>query len=410
MQNLNTSTSHRRQSNSWKKHKIMLGIVVAFLIILFLWIKLSSSSVFNFVFGSGSGLEHNDGRVNVLLLGIGGPNHEGPNLTDTIMVASYDIKTKRADLISLPRDLWVEEQKLKVNGLYQRGLSQGGNGLGFVEQQIGKLVGLEIPYAVRIDFNGFIKAVDLVDGLDLTIEKTFDDPEYPITGKENDLCGWTEEQIEVDESKSKELNIPQGKQKIFTKSGQPVATESAQLDLGCRYETLHFTKGPTHMNGETALKFVRSRHGNNGEGSDFARSRRQQLVIESFRSKILSLDTLTDFQKMVGLVRTLGESVSTDIPQTQYLEFANMVKQVEKTTTHVIDFNPNNNLLINPPTKDYGGAWVLIPPNNDFDPIHKYVKDILDGIEPTPSVTPSSTARPSSLPKVSASPVSKLKP
>ncbi|HEX3081733.1 MAG TPA: LCP family protein, partial [Candidatus Saccharimonadia bacterium] len=49
-----------------------------------------------------------DGRVNILVLGIGGQGHEAPNLSDTIMVISVDPKTKDAAMLSIPRDLYVK--------------------------------------------------------------------------------------------------------------------------------------------------------------------------------------------------------------------------------------------------------------------------------------------------------------
>ncbi|HET6924434.1 MAG TPA: LCP family protein, partial [Candidatus Saccharimonadales bacterium] len=68
-----------------------------------------------------------DGRVNILLLGNGGNGHDGPDLTDTIMVASIDPVNKTADLLSVPRDLWVKMPNgfmgasQKINAAYEDG-------------------------------------------------------------------------------------------------------------------------------------------------------------------------------------------------------------------------------------------------------------------------------------------------
>jgi anionic cell wall polymer biosynthesis LytR-Cps2A-Psr (LCP) family protein len=400
MKNLNStlssplgSKSHQKFFHQHKKHLIFSAILL--IVIGFMWSSGAKSPVLQ-ALGQNNAIEE-QGRVNILLLGIGGTKHDGPNLTDTIILASYDQKTKKVDLISLPRDLWLEKYKAKVNTMYQLGLNKGGDGLDFVQTEIGDVLGVTIPYTVRVDFNGFVKAVDLVEGLDLNVQKTFDDYEYPIEGKEDDLCGYKEQTIDVDEDKSKELNIPQGKQKVYLAPDGSTATDSAKLDYSCRFEHLHFDAGPTHMDGVTALKFVRSRHGTGSEGSDFARSKRQQLVLQAFREKVLSLGTLTDPGKVISLLQTFGSSIATDIPQDHYLSFLKMAKDVSGFQSHVIDLDADSHLLINPPPNNYGGAWVLIPPNNDFSGVHTYVQTIFNPPIATPSASVS--ASPTQTPK-----------
>ena len=96
-----------------------------------------SSSVVSQIL-SGTSLKTSGGRVNVLLLGIAGGAHDGANLTDTIMVASYDLKNNDAYLISIPRDLWLPSFQSKANAVYQTGLSQK-NGLGLAKTVIGNI-------------------------------------------------------------------------------------------------------------------------------------------------------------------------------------------------------------------------------------------------------------------------------
>lgn len=360
---------------------IFLGLFLILLAIgLYWWNSSQSNMAFNFVFGKENILKITNGRVNILLLGIPGPSHDGPNLTDTIMVASYDIETSRIDLISLPRDLWLDEKKAKVNTLYQISINRG-QGLSFAQQEIGSILGMNIPYAVRVDFNGFIKAVDLVGGLDINVATSFDDYVYPLGGHEIDLCGYRETEMEVTpgQGKLKVLLDPTGK--IATSSASPqsnlVFTDNQVIQFfPCRFEHLTFTKGETHMDGDMALKFVRSRHGTNGEGSDFARSKRQELVLQAFKGKILSFDTLTNLQKITDLVQTFGSSIDTNIPKSQYLEMAKLIQKNDVVKSYVIDGQGTQPLLITPPVYEYG-AWVLIPPDNDFSKIQKYVSSIL---------------------------------
>ena len=380
-----------------QKNKSMSGIIKIIILIFFLigiglfvlwWQSSSSSTVFNFVFGKENSLKMDDNRVNVLLLGIAGAGYDGPNLTDTIMIASYKPSLSQVDLISLPRDLWLDEHKTKVNTLYQLGLNKK-DGLEFTQTEIGKILNIDIPYGVRIDFGGFIKAVDLLGGIDVDVLESFNDYFYPVPGKENELCDFEEKEINIDEAKAKELNLSPGKVKALVDKEGKIATASATAIVysdnqvfklfPCRFEHLSFQKGLTHMDGETALKFVRSRHGTNKEGTDFARSKRQQQVLQAFKNKILSSETLLNPQKIVELLQTFDRSIETNIPVKLYPEFIKIIRQQKGINSFVINSVGKDPLLIAPPLGEYG-AWVLIPPNHDFGRIQKYIGDIFSGI------------------------------
>ncbi|MBI4039775.1 LCP family protein [Candidatus Daviesbacteria bacterium] len=385
MKNLNASLGARKSrgwSSFFRKKKTAVLASVGAIIFAIAWVFIfQSSTVFDFAFGGPLPLS-SEGRVNILLLGIGGGTHEGATLTDTVMLASYDPKTHRVDLISIPRDLWLTKFSAKVNTLYQTGLLKG-NSLKFAETEIGNILGTQIPYALRVDFSGFVKAVDLVGGIDVDVQNTFDDWQYPIEGKEDDLCGYSEQQMTIDDAKSKELGLPLGQQQVFVSPDGHIATDSSQLSFSCRFEHIHFDKGQAHMSGATALKFVRSRHGTGLEGSDFARSKRQQVVLQAFRNKVLSTSTLLDPSKIVSLAQTFGASISTDIPQVKYVEFIQLIKSVTEVRSHVIDFDSDSQLLIHPSdSTPYGGAWVVIPPNNDFTNVQSYVNDVFAGKAP----------------------------
>lgn len=384
----------KRSQRRWKellkfpvKHKIATALLLMLAIAIISFLRAQDAAVFNFMFGKESNLEEQGGRVNVLLLGIGGGSHDGPNLTDTIMVASYDLTSHKASLVSLPRDLWFDDYKAKVNTLYQLGINKG-DGLGLAREDIGKILGINIPYAVRVDFKGFVKAVDLVEGVDIEVEHSFDDYVYPLSGKEDDLCGHKEDIKDISSDQAKTMGVEPGQLKVLIDKDGNIATSAANPKaelvytdnqalqwFSCRFEHLQFKKGPLHLDGETALKFVRSRHGTNGENSDFARSKRQQLVLQAFRAKILSLNTLTDPGKIVSLIQTFGSSIDTNIPQNKYLEFAKLIRQMESTKSYVIDESGDNPFLITPPVGKYG-SWVLIPPGNDFSRIQKFIGDV----------------------------------
>jgi len=134
-----------------------------------------------------SGLDSDRGRTNVLLMGIGGRGHEGPDLTDTMILASVDKGAKDVVLISIPRDLWVPSLSAKINSAYAYGQDeQNGQGLDLAKKTVSILLGIPVHYAFRIDFNGFVRGVDLIGGLDIEVENSFVDPKYPISGKEDD--------------------------------------------------------------------------------------------------------------------------------------------------------------------------------------------------------------------------------
>lgn len=368
---------------------IFIIIAILWAIAVFFTTASGSSSVVNYIF-SGSSLKSANNRVNILFLGIAGGAHDGTYLTDTILVASYNLKTNKVYLFSIPRDLWLPALKSKANAVYELGLSQN-NGLGLDKTIMGNILGIPIQYAFRIDFRGFINAVDAIDGVDINVDKTFDDFNYPIEGKENDLCGYVEKEIDFSADQAKELNIPVGKMKVLIAPDGKIATDSAQEDSGakyltCRYEHLHFDQGVTHMNGEVALKYVRSRHGTNGEGSDFSRSKRQEKIIEAIRNKILSINTLANPQKINDLIKALGKSIDTDISIKDALELYKLSRKINTTSNFVLDDSPrvglpNNqkSLLIHPPADQYGGAYVLISQDDDFSTIAGYVKNVLTG-------------------------------
>jgi LCP family protein required for cell wall assembly len=320
-----------------------------------------------------------DNKINVLILGTGGGTHDGPNLTDTIIFANIDPApasgSAKTTLVSIPRDLWVPELKGKINQAYSNGedIKKGG-GLLLAKAMIGKIINQKIDYAIRIDFAGFVKAVDEVGGLDVTVDRTLDDYAYPVTGKEDETCGHTEDQI-------KDL-------------AAQVATGSA-TDLEsfpCRYEHLHVAAGEQHLDGELALKYVRSRHALGIEGSDFARSKRQEKVINAFKEKVFSVGTLLNPLRLSQLYDVLKGSIDTDVTQDEYDDFIRLAQKMKsgQISSFVIDTGDTAlgrpALLYNPTergedTSPFGGAWVLTPTagNGNYTQVQSYVACLLKG-------------------------------
>lgn len=293
------------------------------------------------------------GNTNLLILGVGGGSHEGSDLTDSIITASLDLKTKNVHLITLPRDTWIEELNGKINYAYHLGeTKKKGTGIILAKATVSQILGIPINYGLMIDFHAFEKIVDLIGGVDVLIENTFDDPEYPIEGKENDLCGKDQQELE----KVTEQNIAQ----IFP----------------CRFEIIHFTKGVTHLNGKLALKYVRSRHAQGSEGTDFARSKRQLKLIEAIKTKIVKPEIFLNPVVFFRMLSDFKSDVDTDLTNQQLLLLAKTFSQTNLSSIKSMSLDQGTDekpgLLINPSVSEYG-AWVLIPRSGNWQEIQNQV-------------------------------------
>jgi len=293
-------------------------------------------------------LKSTDGRINILILGVD-KRTEGNTvtsvLTDTLLVASIGVAEKNLTLISLPRDLWVTSKlgiSGKINSIYAQYdySKQGMLGPEGTKDTVSQALGIPIHYNVTINFQVFKKIIDTLGGVDVTIENTFTDSEYPVEGKEN-------------------------------------------APLNERYETVTFKKGVELMDGERALKYVRSRHGTGVEGTDFARSKRQQQVILAIKDKMLTAQTLIDLPKLKELFTLYETDVESNITNEELVSFYSLYKNLDlKNFKRIVlddrSTSDEGGLLVSPEdTSQYGGAYVLIPRTGDFSQIHAYVKKYL---------------------------------
>jgi len=346
------------------RKKIFVILAAIFTIVIVIGIIQTSKFypiIFQLLFNSEIQLKKANTNTNILLLGTGGGEHEGPNLTDTIIFVTVNEENNKVTPISIPRDLWVPELSAKVNMAYAVGENRRkGGGIVLVKAVIAKILNQQIDYVVRIDFDGFVKAVDVVGGIEVNVANSFEDFEYPIIGKENDPCDQKEEDLKM------------------------LATASSQLEaFPCRYDHFRFEGGIQLMNGETALRFVRSRHAKGKEGTDFARSKRQEQVIKAFKDKIFSLNFFLNPAKVIGLYNAVQDSIDTNIKEEEiddFIKLANKMKEA-KIGSAVLDYGDREKkrpgLLVNPPISDeFNMQWVLIPRigNGDFSEIQKYVE------------------------------------
>ena len=228
--------------------------------------------------------------TNFLIIGIDTRGTTDGLNTDTLILASYNYDTHNVVMVSIPRDLSVEIGKdskwyNKINAVYAftKEESDDTKGLQELQRTVEELTGTEIQYYAMVNFDGFTQVVDAVGGVDINVENSFTDYTYP---------------------------------------------------LGNGYQTVSFKAGIQHMNGDTALKYARSRHSSdNNEGSDFMRARRQQKVIVAVKDKILSTETLTSPKAITGLI----SSVADNIKVSQFT-----ISDIEAGLNVAKDFNENN--------------------------------------------------------------------
>ena len=266
-------------------------------------------------------------RINILLLGMGGAEHEGPYLTDTIILASIKPSTNQVSLISIPRDLYITvpgNGKRKINAVNAIGVKESKDGGKLTSKAIEDILEVPVHYWVRANFDIFKKVINEIGGIDINIKKSFTDYQYPASGY--------------------------------------------------KYKTVNFQKGEAHLNGQKALEFARSRHGTNGENSDFARSRRQQQVIFAIKEKIASQGLLAKPTKIFKLYQLFKNNISTNLNLSQSLKLAKLIMGVDKSNiiTEVFE-NGNQGLLKNKITNK--GSYVLVP-KNDFKDLAKKAQNI----------------------------------
>lgn len=351
--------------------KLFIILAVLFIVVIFSTAFFYFSDIqngVNFVtglmFNKNIELKKADDNINILLLGIGGGTHEGPDLTDTVIFANIKPSKNEVNLISVPRDLWMPELAYKINSVYAI-YQEKGQGIPQTKKIIEKVLGQQIDYAVVVNFSGFVKLVDTIGGIEINVQRAFDDREYPIEGKENDLCGANPDQL------------------------PRLSTASAQFEaFPCRYKHIRFEQGIQHMDGETALEFVRSRHAIGDEGTDFARSQRQHLVISAVKDKVFSLGIILNPVKTLSIYNLIKDNVNTDIQTDEFDDFIKLAQKMKnsKTKNYVLDTGDDkalrSGLLVNPQDFwDYKNQWVLIPRsgNGDFSEIQKYISCITQG-------------------------------
>ncbi len=273
-----------------------------------------------------------DGRINVLMIGVGGPNHPGGTLADTIIVASFDPKNKEVALLSIPRDLYVPihgDGYGKINSAHSYGEKQAkqtGGGPAVLKKTVSDILDMPIHYYVRVDFTALEKIVDTLGGVTVNVEKPIVDLSYPA-------------------------------------------------DNMIDYAPFRLAAGVQTLNGKTALKYVRSRHAAGGEGSDFARAKRQQKLLTAIKDKALTVGVLANPKKVVDIINILGNHIKTDLTGWELERFVQMWKDIDnsKVISKVLDDGPDGPLVSQ--SGDSRG-YILLPKTGDFSEVQEIAHSI----------------------------------
>jgi len=271
-------------------------------------------------------------RINVLILGKAVPNYPGADLTDTIMLGSIDPQTYESSLLSIPRDLLVKvpgtNQQTKINAVYVQGLKNGGQqkGIEMLEQVVSDLTGQKIDYYVMVNFTAFQQAIDALGGVDVNVADDIYDNRYP--------------------------------------------------GPNYSYETFQLGKGWHHLDGATALKYVRVRH---ISGGDFGRALRQQQVIEASKDKFFAKRGLRESLDFFnGMLKIVEANVKTDIGFGDYLPFLFLLKDVNvhQVVNKVLDNSPEGLLADCHPVMGRVVAYALLPRAGNYFEIRRLAANI----------------------------------
>ncbi len=259
------------------------------------------------------------GRLNVLVLGLDSrPGETGPARTDTLILGSFAPAEAGAALLSIPRDLWVDIPGYGSNRIntanYFGDLAQAGYGPHLAMQTVANNFGVPVHGYVRLDFDGFIRLVDTLGGIDLDVPQTIVDSTYPTH------------------------------------------------DYGIT--TIVIAAGPQHMDGATALIYARTRHGD----SDFERSGRQGQVLRALVARLLQPTAWLRLPAAWAVVRTSFETNLTEV-DLGAIFLATFLAGPAGLQTHAVTREMTTPIVTD------AGAQVLLP---RWEIIHPFVANLFD--------------------------------
>lgn len=269
-------------------------------------------------------------RITILVMGIDQRPNEDSSVTrtDMMLLLTLDPQTKSAGMMSIPRDLYVpmpDGRQDRINTAHVYG------GPEFAMRTVEYNFGIPIQHYARVNFSAVTQLIDLLGGVEIYNDHDINDPEFP--------------------------------------------------DANYGYDPFVLSAGVHQLDGATALKYARTRHGD----SDFGRIRRQQQVLMALREKLADTDAATKLLPSTPqILRTLGSAIETDLGINEIVQLVVFVKNnvpKERITQVAIDEQ-----AVQPWTTPQG-ASVLIP-------IRDNVRKLRDQFLNTPADTVSVAATP----------------
>jgi LCP family protein required for cell wall assembly len=258
-------------------------------------------------------------RVSVLLLGIDFAPGREHHLTDTMMVATLDPASDEVAMISVPRDLYgvpLGDGRIynaKLNSLFSTASADPQTyplgGPGTLKAAIGALFDTRIHYFAAIDMEGMSQLIDSVGGVDVVVERAIDDPRY---------------------------------------------YDSASGQRG-----FWIGAGPQHLDGRTAMAYIRSRQAA-GE-NDFTRAARQQQVLAAIGQELTAGNLIVS---LPALLDTARDNVATDIPSRRIPEIAAAAEEADLRHAERVVLTPDEGYVL--VDADSAAGYVLYP---DLDAI-----------------------------------------
>lgn len=301
--------------------------------------RVFSGNLFDLLGGGTSLKQDTNGYSNILVFGTSedDPGHSGAALTDSIMVISVNQEKKKAFMLSIPRDLWVDYGRAcaagysgKINALYSCGVDEGDEAKGteLLKEKVGDVLGLDIQYSAKVNYSVVRDMTTALGGVTVTIESS----------------------------------DPRGIYDYNTKIKLP--------------------NGPATLQGEQALAFVRARGDGGGygfDGSNFAREKNQQKMIMAIRDKAMSAGTLTNPIAVNGLLDALGNNIRTDFSAAEIKTLTVLAQDIPSSAVVSLSLNEKEKPLVT--TGSVGAASIVRPVAGltDYSAIQRYVRAKLGG-------------------------------
>ncbi|NWG21816.1 MAG: LCP family protein [Chloroflexi bacterium] len=226
----------------------------------------------------------NDDPVNILLLGADARVDEDISRTDAIILLHINPRSNHVSMLSLPRDLMVDVPgygRRKINSVYPFGERRLGKGYGaaLLKETVAGLVGVPVHHFALVNFEGFRKVIDIVDGVYIDVPRVIDDPRYPMDEFPGDV----------------------------------------------RTMRVRFDPGRQLMDSERALIYARTRHADN----DFGRNQRQQQVLLAVLERVRERGLMSQINKIDDYTGALRDYVRTDLPRSEMLRLARVATRLD---------------------------------------------------------------------------------